>query len=260
MWDLAFFGRQDRVSHLSTEIPLTHQRVEWWQRRMKQLIKHVSDTWPRVPIWVRKLHRVGPVGGASCESWGLRTRFRTAMPASRVLSPSTPRTAAHLAGIVSDRSVHLPADDWRHTGREDHGGQSTFSNFFTDIRIHTIREMQDQVTRDLGVPAYDFGDSWEGWQAHQDMVHPKKVRLKPPSASLSLGPGERTDVALAVMRAVPGRSGVHAGAAAPHLDGVAGTGQLATVEAETGRAGRVVPRVTRFRRSDFRAGCMVGEL
>lgn len=186
MWDLAFFGRQDRVSHLSTEIPLTHQRVEWWQRRMKQLIKHVSDTWPRVPIWVRKLHRVGPVGGASCESWGLRTRFRAAMPASRVLSPSTPRTAAHLAGIVSDRSVHLPADDWRHTGREDHGGQSTFSNFFTDIRIHTIREMQDQVTRDLGVPAYDFGDSWEGWQAHQDMVHPKKVRPKPPFASLSL--------------------------------------------------------------------------
>ncbi|BGP57807.1 hypothetical protein JCM8202v2_005454 [Rhodotorula sphaerocarpa] len=130
LWDLAFFGRQDRVSHLSTEIPLTHQRVEWWQRRMKQLIKHVSDTWPRVPIWVRKLHRVGPVGGASY--------------------------------------------DWRHTGREDHGGQSTFSNFFTDIRIHTIREMQDQVTRDLGVPAYDFGESWEGWQAHQDMVHPKK--------------------------------------------------------------------------------------
>ena len=75
---------------------------------------------------------------------------------------------------------HNLADDWRHTGREDHGSQATFSNFFTDIRIHTIREMQDQVVRDLGVPSYDFGDSWEGWQAHQDMVHPKKVRSSPP--------------------------------------------------------------------------------
>jgi hypothetical protein len=73
---------------------------------------------------------------------------------------------------------HTPADDWRHTGREDHGSQATFSNFFTDVRIHTIREMQDQVVRDLGVPSYDFGDSWEGWQAHQDMVHPKKVRRR----------------------------------------------------------------------------------
>ncbi|GAA5876797.1 hypothetical protein JCM3774_003476 [Rhodotorula dairenensis] len=130
LWDLAFFGRQDRISHLSTEIPLTHERVEWWQRRMKNLLSHVSKTWPDVPVWVRKLHRVGPVGGASY--------------------------------------------DWRHTGREDHGTQATFSNFFTDIRIHTIREMQDQVVRDLGVPCYDFGDSWEGWQAHQDMVHPRK--------------------------------------------------------------------------------------
>lgn len=67
VWDLAFFGRQDRISHLSTEIPLTHERVEWWQRRMKHLLSHVTKTWPGVPVWVRKLHRVGPVGGASCE-------------------------------------------------------------------------------------------------------------------------------------------------------------------------------------------------
>lgn len=67
VWDLAFFGRQDRISHLSTEVPLNHERVEWWQRRMKHLLKHVTETWPDVPVWVRKLHRVGPVGGASCE-------------------------------------------------------------------------------------------------------------------------------------------------------------------------------------------------
>jgi hypothetical protein len=66
VWDLAFFGRQDRVSHTSTEQPLTHARVEWWQHRMRALLAHVNKTWPDVPIWLRKLHRVGPVGGASC--------------------------------------------------------------------------------------------------------------------------------------------------------------------------------------------------
>lgn len=69
MWDLAFFGRQDRVSRLSTEIPLTHARVEWWQRRLKEVIVHVNTTWPGVPLWLRKLHRVGPVGPASCASF-----------------------------------------------------------------------------------------------------------------------------------------------------------------------------------------------
>ncbi|BGP19478.1 hypothetical protein JCM10213v2_007573 [Rhodosporidiobolus nylandii] len=130
LWDLAFFGRQDRVAHLSTEIPLTHARVEWWQRRLKSLLSHVNETWPGAPIWVRKLHRVGPVGGASY--------------------------------------------DWRHTGHADSGAQETFSNFFTDIRIHTIREMQEQVVRDVGIPAYDFGENWEGWQREQQMVHPNK--------------------------------------------------------------------------------------
>lgn len=83
------------------------------------------------------------------------------------------------------------ADDWRHTGREDHGAQATFSNFFTDIRIHTIREMQEQVARDLGVPAYDFGETWEGWQRHQDMVHPNKVRRAPPFPVIPSCPGIR---------------------------------------------------------------------
>jgi hypothetical protein len=68
VWDLAFFGRQDRVAHLSTEIPLTPERIEWWQKRMQSVIKRVNETWPGVPIWLRKLHRVGPVGGASCKS------------------------------------------------------------------------------------------------------------------------------------------------------------------------------------------------
>lgn len=152
---------------------------------MKHLLKHVTETWPDVPVWVRKLHRVGPVGGASCES---RDRCRTAPPELSWLADMRFRCTRRnslLTDIIillpsSYVRTHTPADDWRHTGREDHGSQATFSNFFTDIRIHTIREMQDQVVRDLGVPSYDFGDSWEGWQAHQDMVHPKKVRASPP--------------------------------------------------------------------------------
>jgi hypothetical protein len=47
-----------------------------------------------------------------------------------------------------------------------------FSNFFTNVRVHQIREMQEQVARDEGIPAFDFGDIWEGWQSHQQMVHP----------------------------------------------------------------------------------------
>lgn len=35
---------------------------------MTNLLGHIEETWPGVPIWMRKLHRVGPVGGASCES------------------------------------------------------------------------------------------------------------------------------------------------------------------------------------------------
>lgn len=76
VWDLAFFGRQDRSNELSTEIPLNHARVAWWQKRMVNLLHHVQDTWPDVPVWLRKLHRVGPVSGASC-----------AFPPSSVLLP-----------------------------------------------------------------------------------------------------------------------------------------------------------------------------
>ncbi|KAM0746927.1 hypothetical protein T439DRAFT_329199 [Meredithblackwellia eburnea MCA 4105] len=128
LWDLAFFGRQDRVRKLSSEIPLTHQRLLWWQKRMTDLLHHVNQTWPGTPIWLRKLHRVGPVDGASY--------------------------------------------DWRHTGTGDAGAPEHFSNFFTDVRIHQIREMQEQVAHNVGVPSFDFGEIWEGWQGFQQRVHP----------------------------------------------------------------------------------------
>lgn len=59
----------------------------------------------------------------------------------------------------------------------------TFTNFFTDVRVQQIRDMQEQVAIDTGTPSFDFGEIWEGWQAHQDMVHPNKVR---PSRMVSL--------------------------------------------------------------------------
>jgi len=35
--------------------------------------------------------------------------------------------------------------------------------------------MQTQVAKDMGVPSFDFGEIWEGWQPFQQMVHPEKV-------------------------------------------------------------------------------------
>lgn len=32
--------------------------------------------------------------------------------------------------------------------------------------------------RDVGIPAYDFGENWEGWQREQQMVHPNKVHFR----------------------------------------------------------------------------------
>lgn len=54
-----------------------------------------------------------------------------------------------------------------------------FSNFFTDLRIHQIREMQEQVAISAGIPSFDFGEIWEGWQSHQQMVHPLIVSSSP---------------------------------------------------------------------------------
>lgn len=54
-----------------------------------------------------------------------------------------------------------------------------FQNFFTDIRIHQIREMQKVIAREEGIPYYDFGHIWEGFQEYQDKVHPQMVRSLP---------------------------------------------------------------------------------
>lgn len=59
LWDLAFFGRRNREANMTTEAPLTAVQLDWWQNRMKSVIKTLKHTWPNTPIWIRKTHRVG---------------------------------------------------------------------------------------------------------------------------------------------------------------------------------------------------------
>lgn len=47
-----------------------------------------------------------------------------------------------------------------------------FQNFFTDVRINQIRELQVAVAQEEGIPLFDFGNIWEGYQEFQDKVHP----------------------------------------------------------------------------------------
>lgn len=123
VWDLAYFGRQDRVSHTSTEEPLSEQRLAQWQLRMTSTIRKIKATWPGVPIVFRKLHRVGPSRGA--EDW-------------------QPRAVS----------------------------KNAFVNFFTDVRFHQIRNMQEAVARREKIAILDFGALFEGFQQYQDKVHP----------------------------------------------------------------------------------------
>lgn len=76
--------------------------------------------------------------------------------------------------------IRTTTDDWRHVGQGKFGEDPSRvpfvpNNFFTDIRIHQIREMQEQVARTSGIPSFDFGDVWEGWQFFQEKVHPALV-------------------------------------------------------------------------------------
>ena len=75
----------------------------------------------------------------------------------------------------------VDTDDWRHATKSSEDDPAvkpeTFSNFFTDVRIHQIREMQEQVVVSEGIPSFDFGEMWEGWQSYQQMVHPLLVRF-----------------------------------------------------------------------------------
>lgn len=102
--------------------------------------------------------------------------------------------------------------------------------------------------RDMGIPSYDFGENWEGWQAHQQMVHPNKVRFA--SSCIPNRVAQTTCDVLATSRqatnsvadlahtAVPRRAALHGGSPAPHLDGVARTRQVAVSEAAATGAAR----------------------
>lgn len=103
-------------------------------------------------------------------------------------------------------SPHCPfssPDDWRHTGSGDAGAVEKFSNFFTNARIHQIREMQEQVAHETGIPAFDFGEIWEGWQSHQQMVHPLLVRSLPPLSVLEAVTNSLLTASLSLSRPCP---------------------------------------------------------
>lgn len=84
-------------------------------------------------------------------------------------------------------------DDWRHGAGEKGGEPAKFTNFFTDVRIHQIREMQRQVAMTEGIPSFDFGEIWEGWQNEQQLVHPKLVRSSVERSIQILGTDLRMD-------------------------------------------------------------------
>ncbi|SCZ97355.1 BZ3500_MvSof-1268-A1-R1_Chr4-2g07159 [Microbotryum saponariae] len=134
LWDLAFFGRQDRAWQQSSEAPLSNERVRFWVKRAAQILEHTCKTWPGTPVWYRKLHRVGPVGQASY--------------------------------------------DFRQDGKAE-AAPEKFSNFFTNVRTHQLREMMDAVAIATGAPVFDFGGLFEGWQSHQTGIHPNKYPAGP---------------------------------------------------------------------------------
>lgn len=129
LWDLAFFGRRNREANMTTEAPLTAVQLDWWQNRMRSVIRTLKVLWPNTPIWIRKTHRVGD------QYW-----------------------ASH---------------DW--SPGLKHGMGPGFVNFFSDVRVHQLQEMQDQVARTEGVPIFDWGKIWEGYQKYQDKVHPLQI-------------------------------------------------------------------------------------
>ncbi|EGG02549.1 uncharacterized protein MELLADRAFT_72763 [Melampsora larici-populina 98AG31] len=50
-----------------------------------------------------------------------------------------------------------------------------FVNFFSDVRVHQLQQMQDEVARNEGLPIFDWGKIWEGYQKYQDKVHPQQI-------------------------------------------------------------------------------------
>lgn len=67
MWDAAFFGRMDLNAGKTSIVPLTSERLQWWQRRMRSVIRTVKRVYPHTPIWFRTVHRVGNL---TLNPWG----------------------------------------------------------------------------------------------------------------------------------------------------------------------------------------------
>ncbi|CAH7672410.1 hypothetical protein BY996DRAFT_4600800 [Phakopsora pachyrhizi] len=99
-----------------------------------------------------------------------KNRYRSMVRALKRSYPDTP---------IWIRMTHRVGDqlwashDWQ-AGIKGGLGEG-FVNFFTDVRVHQIRMVQSYVARLEGLPIFDFGKLWEGYQKYQDKVHPQQV-------------------------------------------------------------------------------------
>ena len=65
------------------------------------------------------------------------------------------------------RKMHRVGDELGPSS--DYGGST---NFFTSLRCHQMRHMQEVVAKEEGIAVWDFGQAFEGYQKYQDKVHP----------------------------------------------------------------------------------------
>ena len=71
----------------------------------------------------------------------------------------------------------LSIDDYRDWHKEGKLEPEKSFDFFTNLRVSQMREMQEQASIDAKIPSFDFGHIWEGLQQYQDKVHPLIVRF-----------------------------------------------------------------------------------
>lgn len=106
---------------------------------MEVLYKAVEKAWPGVPIVVRKMQRASAAGAEA--------RMYTPVDSLPVVSLLT-MSALLLSGY------------WHKNQNASKG----FQNFFTDVRVHQIRNMQEYFARRHDLVIHDFGLHFEGYQ------------------------------------------------------------------------------------------------
>lgn len=149
LWDCSYFARIDRRSEdearRNADLPLTREQMDWWQKRMAAVIQKIRTLWPDTPIVFRKLHR--PRAPQESMFW---------TSGQEHLGCDQPQRDPSCVGLMQVCS-------------------GSFVDWFADVRVSQIRDMQEKVAREHGLLVFDFGHLWEGYQSHQDGVHPRTL-------------------------------------------------------------------------------------